>query len=199
MKELNEIVAENLTNLRKSKKMTQQELADQIGYSDKSISKWELGKAIPAVDILVKFANFYGVSIDALTKEGSTEEKIKKCANRTNLNNKIIIVALVATFIWFTAGCIYASGIITDAHANTLWVCFVWAIPVTFGVCGALIRFFWKRCFSFYLFASLFIWTLVFAFCIQYAYVNIPHQQLWFILLVCIPLQISIILFARLK
>jgi transcriptional regulator with XRE-family HTH domain len=199
MKELNEVVAENLSNLRKNKKLTQQELADQIGYSDKSISKWELGKAIPTVDILKKFADFYGVSVDSLLQEGSAQQKLHQSVNRANLNNQIIIIALAATFIWFTAGCIYANGLITSTYVDTVWIAFIWAIPVTFGVCGGLIRFFWKRCVSFYLFSSLFVWTLVLAFCIQFAYVNVPHQQLWFILLVCIPLQISLILFARLK
>jgi transcriptional regulator with XRE-family HTH domain len=199
MEELNDVVAENLSNLRKNKKLTQQELADQIGYSDKSISKWELGKAIPTVDILKKFAEFYGVSVDSLLQKDGAQAQFHSNVNRANFHNQIIIIALAATFIWFTAGCIYANGLITNTYADSVWISFIWAIPVTFGVCAALIRFFWKRCFSFFLFASLFVWTLVLAFCIQFAYVNVPHQQLWFILLVCIPLQISLILFARLK
>ncbi|MCR5333190.1 MAG: helix-turn-helix domain-containing protein, partial [Bacilli bacterium] len=47
MKALSEIVAENLAALRKKVGLTQQELADRLAYSDKTVSKWELGRAIP--------------------------------------------------------------------------------------------------------------------------------------------------------
>ena len=58
MDELATIVAENLTSLRKEKHLTQQELAEKIGYSDKLVSKWELGKAIPSVDKLMQLSTF---------------------------------------------------------------------------------------------------------------------------------------------
>ena len=43
MDTLEEIVAYNLTELRKNARLTQAELAEKINYSDKSVSKWERG------------------------------------------------------------------------------------------------------------------------------------------------------------
>lgn len=200
MKELNDIVGKNLADLRKSRHLTQQELAEQIGYSDKSISKWELGKAIPTVDILKDFSNFYGVTIDFIVSERKPGEEIHQLTkNSKKRNNQIIITAMAACVVWFTAAAIYASNILNgyDTGEN-LWIAFVWAIPVTFFVCGILARFFWKRSTTLYVFESLFIWTLLAAFFLQFFFYP-PHENLWYIFLVCIPLQIGIILITKLK
>ena len=52
MKELREIIGENLTELRKQKGYTQISLAEKLNYSDKAISKWENGSSLPPIDIL---------------------------------------------------------------------------------------------------------------------------------------------------
>ena len=77
MDNLATIVGKNLANLRKTKGLTQSELASLIHYSDKSISKWELGYALPSVDILMDFCSFYGVTLDYLVSE-KTEEEAKE-------------------------------------------------------------------------------------------------------------------------
>ena len=199
MEELNSIVAENLTTLRKSKHLTQQELAEAIGYSDKSISKWELGKAIPTVDILKRFADFYGVSVDALITKGSGEAKIAETTNDKYRGNQIIIVAMAACFVWFTTAAIYANSVIQNKDLNTIWIVFIWAIPTTFLVLSTLARFFWKRCLSLWIFSSLFVWTIFLAFFLMYYFIIVPHQNLWFIFMAAVPIQVMIILFAKLK
>ena len=77
MDNLATIVGKNLANLRKTKGLTQSELASLIHYSDKSISKWELGYALPSVDILMDFCSFYGVTLDYLVSEKTEEEAIE--------------------------------------------------------------------------------------------------------------------------
>ena len=59
MNTLEQIVANNLTELRKEKKWTQAELAEKINYSDKSVSKWELGEALPDLKVLKQMADLY--------------------------------------------------------------------------------------------------------------------------------------------
>ena len=49
MEDIKDIVAVNLTNLRKANKITQLELAEKLNYSDKAISKWERGESLPDV------------------------------------------------------------------------------------------------------------------------------------------------------
>jgi transcriptional regulator with XRE-family HTH domain len=197
MPELNEIVANNLTTLRKNRHLTQQELAEQIGYSDKSISKWELGKAIPTVDILKEFADFYGVNVDALITEGSSEEKVAQIAQNKNKNNQIIITAMAACFVWFTMTAVYVNALIQQQDLYIMWIVFVWAVPTTFLVIAACARFFWKKCTTFFVCSSLFVWTLFVAVYLQYLVAL--GQNLWFIFMAAIPIQIMIFLFAKLK
>ena len=59
-------LAENLKTLRKSKDMTQEEIAEIIGVSPQSVSKWERGDTFPDITLLPTLANLYNTSIDSL-------------------------------------------------------------------------------------------------------------------------------------
>lgn len=60
------IFSERLKTLRKEKKLTQKELAEQIGISQKSYSHWESGKNEPSLENLIKLADLLEVSLDRL-------------------------------------------------------------------------------------------------------------------------------------
>ena len=66
--------------LRKEKKLTQKELADLFYLDQTTVSKWELGKALPDLATLTKLADFYDVSVDYLLgrQENKTEQKKPK-------------------------------------------------------------------------------------------------------------------------
>ena len=66
MEDLKKIVAKNITALRVSAGMTQSDLGEQLLYSDKSISKWERGDALPDVIVLKKMSTIFGVTVDYL-------------------------------------------------------------------------------------------------------------------------------------
>ena len=55
-----------LGDLRKKKKMTQQELADDVGVSFQTISKWETGMNMPDITMLPVLAEYFQVSTDQL-------------------------------------------------------------------------------------------------------------------------------------
>ena len=55
-----------LRELREASKMTQQELAQELNISRYSITNWELGRASPDNDSLMRLAEFFDVSIDYL-------------------------------------------------------------------------------------------------------------------------------------
>lgn len=55
-----------LATLRKNADMTQQEVADRLGVSNKTVSKWESGGGFPDISILPALAELYGVSADEL-------------------------------------------------------------------------------------------------------------------------------------
>ena len=64
---------ENLTKERKKRSLTQKELADALGISDKTYSKWETGENEPDVETLCRLAEYYGVS-PAVFFQGEGEE-----------------------------------------------------------------------------------------------------------------------------
>ena len=66
MTEIRNTLAASLRANRASRRLTQQDVADRIGTSKESISNWENGENAINVDALVRLADFYGVSLDAL-------------------------------------------------------------------------------------------------------------------------------------
>lgn len=60
------IFGKRLREVRKSKKITQQELADRLGIKRNTYSDWENGKTDPSFEILVKLADLFDVSLDWL-------------------------------------------------------------------------------------------------------------------------------------
>lgn len=57
---------DNLKALRKKRNLTQSELGSNIGLSKAVISKYENGLGYPTFDVLIRFANFFGVTTDYL-------------------------------------------------------------------------------------------------------------------------------------
>lgn len=53
-----------LQQLRKGRKLTQQELADKMGVTRATISNYEVGRRTPHLSELKRFAEFYGVGLD---------------------------------------------------------------------------------------------------------------------------------------
>jgi transcriptional regulator with XRE-family HTH domain len=76
-----EIIAENLALFRKLNGLTQNELAEAIGYSNKSVSKWERGEGCPDIFILITLSDIYGITVSELIgqtpRSKETNEKLK--------------------------------------------------------------------------------------------------------------------------
>ena len=62
-------IAKNITALRKKAGLTQEQLAQQLFVSNKTVSKWERGLGYPEITQLPKIASFFGISIDKLINE----------------------------------------------------------------------------------------------------------------------------------
>lgn len=78
MKEIN--IAKVLVNKRKEKGITQDDLANYIGVSKASVSKWETGLSYPDITFLPQLATYFNISIDDLMcyEPQMTKEDIKK-------------------------------------------------------------------------------------------------------------------------
>jgi transcriptional regulator with XRE-family HTH domain len=64
---------ERLKQLREEKNMTQVRLAIELGVSQETISGYEIGKAVPPADMLIKLANVLDTSVDYIL--GRTDDK----------------------------------------------------------------------------------------------------------------------------
>ena len=77
---------EKLQELRKSKGLTQEELAEALFVSRTAISKWESGRGYPSIDSLKGIANYFSVSIDELLS-GEKLLSIAEKENKSNIQN----------------------------------------------------------------------------------------------------------------
>lgn len=60
------MLGDKIKALRKERKLNQQELADMLNVECSNISKWELGKNKPSIDVLEKIADYFRVSVEYL-------------------------------------------------------------------------------------------------------------------------------------
>lgn len=67
------IFADKLIQLRKKSGWSQEELAEQLGVSRQSVSKWEGAQSFPDIEKIVKMSQLFGVSTDYLLKEDEEE------------------------------------------------------------------------------------------------------------------------------
>ena len=67
-------LGEILTNLRKAKGLSQEQLAEELNLTRQTISKWELNQSTPDIDYLLQLSNFFGVTTDYLIKGKQPED-----------------------------------------------------------------------------------------------------------------------------
>ncbi len=68
-------IGENIANLRRANGMTQEQLADIIGVSAQSVSKWETSTTMPDIMLLPIIADIFGVTVDAMYGRIKSNEK----------------------------------------------------------------------------------------------------------------------------
>ncbi len=74
-----------IAELRKESKLTQKELAESLGVTDKAVSKWETGKCYPDIEILGTLAQFFGVTVNDLLSGEKTEAVSRDNAADSNI------------------------------------------------------------------------------------------------------------------
>lgn len=138
MDELKLIFASNLIRLRTAAGMTQAELGEQLNYSDKSISKWERGEAIPDAAVLKRMSEIFGVTVDYLLNEHDAWQPGPEPAACDRSHHAIILVALmgivtlaVLVFVvlwlwlgaveWIVFACFVPAAVITYLVLNSVF------------------------------------------------------------------------------
>lgn len=78
-----------ISSCRKEKGLTQAKLAEQVGISDRAVSKWENGKSLPDASIMMELCDILGITVNDLLKgERVNMEENAKVSNEIILNLK---------------------------------------------------------------------------------------------------------------
>ena len=119
--------ADNLILLRKQHGLTQVSLAEKLSYSDKAVSKWERGEALPDVQTMGEIAHLFHLTIDELLYNAPDHiEKISKQREQNPYRWKLSF--LIVSSVWLLA--IFIFVILTLILENKpLWLTFIAAIP----------------------------------------------------------------------
>ena len=191
LSELKLVTASNLIRLRTGAGLTQAELGAALNYSDKTISKWERGEAIPDAYVLTQIAEIFGVTVDALL---SSHDKWSPAPDPDAVPDRSysvsMIIAVAVLGVWTLALTAFVAlwlvGIIR-------WQIFVVALPVSILTYLVLICFFGKKRHLQYVIA-LFVLSIFMA-----IYLLFVHNNPWQIFLVCVLAEVLVFLSCNIK
>lgn len=131
-----------LKELRKEKELTQEQLSEILGVTNRSISRWENGVNMPDFDLVIEIANYFGVSIDEFLNgerkndmiDKRTEETMLKVADYTNEErirvtrrlNRIFMAGGIAFLVYMILGIngLTETGIYEDVASFALGLVF---------------------------------------------------------------------------
>ena len=68
------IIADKIVSLRKRAGWSQEELAEKLGVTRQSVSKWEGAQSVPDMDKVVSMSRLFGVTTDYLLKDELEED-----------------------------------------------------------------------------------------------------------------------------
>ncbi len=169
--------------------MTQAELAEKLNYSDKAISKWERAESAPDVRVLQQVADLFGVSVDYLLTNHSRQQPPAP-AKAKRLDPKVAknIMLLSVVSVWFLAMVAFT---VLWALGQTVWVVFVWAVPVSLVVLLVL-NSVWNRGAGNFIIITGLVWSILLL-----LYLMLLEHNVWPILLFGIPAQVIVCLSFR--
>ena len=188
--ELKLVTASNIIRLRTSKGLTQAELGAMLNYSDKTISKWERGEAIPDAFVLTRMADIFSVSVDyLLSSHDDWERPPKNQVEEVHYSvERVIAVAVIGVF---TA---YLIAFVTLWLMDVVeWRLFLIALSTAILACLILLCIF-KRTRHLQYVIALFVASL---FLIIYFFLPVAHP--WQLFLILVPTEAVVILACNLR
>lgn len=139
---------EKLQELRKSRGLTQEELAEALFVSRTAVSKWESGRGYPSIDSLKEISRFFSVSIDDLLsgeKLLSIAEKENKtriqsmCDSLFGIMDLLSLILIVLPLYPHTVdGYVYSVNLFSYRETTILNRMVYWAIFLSLVLIGAM-------------------------------------------------------------
>ena len=193
---LQSVIAGNIAALRRARGFTQAELAEKLGYSDKSVSKWERGDGLPDVLCLKAMADLFGVSLDYMLEEDhpADGESPNPAAPEPLPNkeqyqvNRRTIAALSVAGVWLLAALVYVAGLIAG---KTLVTSFFLAVPVS-AILLTVFSSLWGNRTHLFLSVTLLVWGTLLLICWV-----LRDRNPWLLMTLCAPAAVVVWLSCR--
>lgn len=119
-------ISERLTSLRIERGLTQAELAIEIEISNKVISKWERGISVPSVEVLLRLAKYYNMSLDELVDSKFIEKRNSIAKTDTKAKRKLPICKPMVAIEIITILLILVATVLFAVRTNS----FIDLIPI---------------------------------------------------------------------
>ena len=137
------ILADKITALRKKAGWSQEELAEQLGVTRQSVSKWEGAQSVPDMDKVVQMSRLFGVTTDFLLKDELSEEEDYTRENKA----KSPVIGAVSGIYWLLVTAVflfYTFGPMGNGQPKYSW--FIWAVAgVLFGAVMLVVKLIARR------------------------------------------------------
>lgn len=154
-----------LKTLRKQQELTQEQFAEIMNVSNRTVSRWENGNNLPDIDILIQIADYYKLDLRELLDgerksekmNKATEETVLKAVDYTNIKaekyvKRIHGILIAGVILWFISQIVSHTGLIeikaihafTEFMAGTSCGLILWGIFITSRF-GEGVRAFKKR------------------------------------------------------
>lgn len=125
-----------LRELRKESGLTQEQLSERLGVTNRSVSRWENGTNMPDFDLVIELANLYNITIEEFLDgerknnmiEKEKEETLLKVAeyennDKMNLSKRtrwVFILAMSAQIVVIVLGMLSSDGVIGNSDVYDL-------------------------------------------------------------------------------
>lgn len=156
-KDLKDVIACNLIELRQQAGITQLQLAEMLNYSDKAVSKWERGESIPDLRVLIKIAEIYHISLDDLVRE-KPDKPVKP---KLNIFKKHVLITLLSVgLVWVIATAVFMIFYYIMPLARYSYLAFLFA-PFISSVVYTVFASVWFRRITLAFSASFVLWSII--------------------------------------
>ena len=152
--------------LRKEKGLTQAVMAEKLGISNRTISKWENGDGMPDISILSNVAEILGITVDELLRGEKNpdlppEITVTEINNKDNINNIFKMMYITSLFFAISASIL---GSVTEIYS-------IWAFRILFYT-------HWEIIFAAVSFAATMVSALIFSLAVTRLQVSYSKDEI---------------------
>ena len=147
-------IGEFLATLRKANGYTQQEVADRLGISNRTLSGWECDNVLPDILLLPALAEMYGVTVDEILageRKEKTDVELSNKSEKRILKGKLarfnshcyLLLGLIILGVTLVAACVFVPASVLGLESFVWWFTMIGGIILA-AVCMADLFSYWK-------------------------------------------------------